>query len=315
MMSEQKIQVANAPCSWGTLEFEGMQGDRLGYQQMLDELVATGYTATELGDWGFMPTDPAMLYEALKQRNLAMLGAYVGVRLRESAALGEGGARTLATARLLAGVAEKLGQTQSPFLVLADDNGVDPVRTQNAGRVRPEMGLSETEWRTFAQGVERIAQTIRAETGLRLVFHPHCAGFVETPDEIARLLDMTDPALVGLVFDTGHYAFGAGEGGCETVLEALERFAGRIWYVHFKDCQPDLARRARIENWDYFSAVRHGIFCELGQGCVDFPGVLAWLQQRDYQGWITVEQDVLPGMGSPKESAQRNRDYLTQIGL
>jgi inosose dehydratase len=43
--------------------------------------------------------------------------------------------------------------------------------------------------------------------------------------------------------------------------------------------------------------------------------VSEWLQQRNYQGFITVEQDVLPGMGQPKESAGRNRDYLRSIGL
>jgi len=48
---------------------------------------------------------------------------------------------------------------------------------------------------------------------------------------------------------------------------------------------------------------------------VDFPGVLQVLQAINYNGWIVVEQDVLPGMGSPKESAQRNREYLRSIGL
>jgi len=36
------IQVGNAPCSWGTLEFEGEQGGRLTYARMLDELTVTG---------------------------------------------------------------------------------------------------------------------------------------------------------------------------------------------------------------------------------------------------------------------------------
>jgi inosose dehydratase len=61
--------------------------------------------------------------------------------------------------------------------------------------------------------------------------------------------------------------------------------------------------------------VRQGVFCELGQGEVDFVAVLAVLRQQGYQGWIVVEQDVLPGMGSPKASARRNRDYLRDIGL
>ena len=307
------IKVANAPCSWGTLEFEGMQGERIEYQQMLNELVETGYTATELGDWGFMPTDPATLQKELGQRQLTMLGAYVGVKLKAPEVHATGEATAVRTARLLAETAERNGQSQQPFLVLADDNGIDPVRSGHVGWATPEMGLSEAEWQTFAEGAERIAQAVRRESGLRTVFHHHCAGFVETPAEINRLLELTDPEVLGLVFDTGHYAYGAGR--CEGVLEAMDRFASRIWYVHFKDCQPEVMRRAIDEEWDYFTALRHGVFCELGQGCVDFAGVLDWLKQRQYQGWITVEQDVLPGMGAPKESARRNREYLKSLGL
>ncbi|HMQ50526.1 MAG TPA: TIM barrel protein [Anaerolineae bacterium] len=312
MVTTTKIHVANAPCSWGTLEFEGMQGDRIDYRQMLDELVETGYTATELGDWGFMPTDPAQLRDELAQRQLVMLGAYVGVALKYPDRHAAGEATALKIARLLAAVAS---EAQPPFLVLADDNGIEPDRTQKAGRVTPDLYLSSAELATFAQGVERIARAVRAETGLRTVFHHHCAGYVETPAEIGRLLDRTDPDLVGLVFDTGHFAFGAGPDGCQQVLAGLNQFAERIWYVHFKDCQPEVARRSRDEAWDYFTALKHGVFCELGQGCVDFAAVRDWLVQHNYQGWLTVEQDVLPGMGAPKESARRNREYLRQIGL
>ena len=51
------IRVANAPCSWGALEFD-LEGEAPGYVQVLDEIAETGYAGTELGDWGFMPTDP-----------------------------------------------------------------------------------------------------------------------------------------------------------------------------------------------------------------------------------------------------------------
>lgn len=313
-MTNPTIHVGNAPCSWGTLEFEGMEEQRIGYEQMLNELVETGYTGTELGDWGFMPAEPAALQAELKKRNLVMNGAFVPVALKNPDAHTPGEATALRTARLLAAVSAS--QSIKPFLVLADDNGqADPVRTQNAGRVTPEMGLSGPEWQTFAQGVERIARAVRDETGLRTVFHHHCAGYVETPQETARLLELTDPSLVGLVFDTGHYAFGAGENGCDTVLDGLNRFAGRIWYVHFKDCQPAVARQSREQGWSYFESLKRGVFCELGQGCVDFPAVVEWLRRQNYQGFITVEQDVLPGMGVPKESARRNRDYLRSIGL
>ena len=50
------MKIANAPCSWGVLEFE-LDGEAPGYAQVLDEMHQIGYIGTELGDWGFMPTD------------------------------------------------------------------------------------------------------------------------------------------------------------------------------------------------------------------------------------------------------------------
>jgi inosose dehydratase len=121
--------------------------------------------------------------------------------------------------------------------------------------------------------------------------------------------------MLSLVFDTGHYAYGSGNTDAGEVTSGLERFGGRIRYVHFKDCHPGIAQQARSEGWDYFTAVGRGLFCELGKGYVDFPAVVEWLRSRGYRGWITVEQDILPGMGTPKASAQRNREYLRTLGL
>lgn len=300
------MRVGNAPCSWGTLEFAETQAEQIGYSRMLDELAETGYTATELGDWGYMPTEPGALTAELAKRSVKMLGAFVPVALKNQSAHEAGLANAVKTAKLLASV----GSDPKPFLVLADENGSVPERTKNAGRITPELGLQPAEWKIFAAGANRIAQAVFAESGLRTVFHHHCAGYVETPDEIARFLELTDPQRIGLVFDTGHYVFGAGQ--CDAVA-GLQRFQDRVWYVHLKDCQPEVARRSRDEHWDYFQSLRHGVFCELGKGCVDFPAVLAWLAKRNYDGYLLVEQDVLPGMGLPKESARRNREYLRSI--
>lgn len=307
------IHVGNAPCSWGTLEFGSTQSDRTVYARMLDELTDSGYRGSELGDWGFMPTEPGALAAAFRQRGLTLTGAFVGVKLEDPTAHTPSAKTAVKTARLLAQTADRLGGDVRPFLVLAADNGSDPARTLNAGRIRPGMGMSDGEWAIFARGAEAVARAVREETGLRTVFHAHCAGFIETPAEIDRLMALTDPALLGLVFDTGHFAYGAG--GCDGILPALERLAARIEYIHFKDFHPAVSQRVKAQGMDYFQAVGAGVFCELGQGCVDFPAVLAWLRARDYSGFITVEQDVLPGMGAPKESAARNREYLRSIGL
>lgn len=309
------IRVANAPCSWGSLEFDGMEGEAVPYEQMLDELKETGYNGTELGDWGYMPTNPEQLHSELARRELVMLGAFVPVALKVTEAHDAGVAESLKIARLLADVAEKGGYEGLPFLALADDNGTDAVRTAHAGRTNHEMSLTDKQWKVFARGAEKVAAAVRSETGLRTVFHHHCAGFVERPDEVSRLLDMTNPDLLGLVLDTGHYTYGSGSNDSNSVLECFDCFAERIWYMHFKDCHPEIANRARSEGWDYFEAIRRGVFCELGQGCVDFPAVLSRLKKQNYDGWAVVEQDVLPGMGSPKQSAQRNREYLRTLGI
>ncbi len=304
----KELLVGNAPCSWGTLEHQD-QSQSISFDQMLDELVETGYTGTELGDWGYMPTDPVWLSEELAKRNsVVMLGAYVPVAMKNPATHAEGRQGAVRTAKLLAAVAT----TQAPYLVLADDAGTDPLRTKRAGRIRAEDGLSKDEWRIFARGADDIAHAVFDETGLRTVFHHHCAGYVETPDEIEHLLDKTHPDRLGLVFDAGHYVHGTG-GEDGNLIPALERFKERIWYIHLKDLEPEVARRSREEEWDYFTAMRNGLYPELGKGCIDFPALLRWLAARDYKGYALVEQDILPGMGTPKESAARSREYLRSI--
>lgn len=295
------IRVANAPCSWGVLEFD-LQGQAAGPDRVMDEMSAAGYAGTELGDWGFLPTGVTELKKTL--RRLELVGAFVPVALTKREAHDDGEARAVRTARLLARVSER------PFLVLADDNGSVTRRVHLAGRVRPEHGLTKEQWSVFAEGANRIAEAVLREAGVSTVFHHHCAGWVETPQEIDTLLSLTDPALLGLCLDTGHYAFGGGD-----PLDCLRRYRKRIWHVHFKDHDPRVHERCRQEGLDYFAAVKAGIFCGLGQGDVPFPAIVQELRATKYEGWIVVEQDVLPGMGTPLQSAVRSRQYLRGLGL
>lgn len=298
------IEIANAPVSWGVLEFD-LAGKNPAFRQVLKEMHDTGYTGSELGDWGFLPTEAKLLKQELLEQQLSLLAAFVPVDLSDSSAHAEGEAKALRFARLVVAVAG-----ESAFIVLSDDNCQDPVRTLNAGRIRPEHALKDDQWKTFIEGTQRIAHAVDQQTGLRTVFHHHCGGFVETAEEIDKLMRLTDPDLIGLCLDTGHYQYGGGD-----PLAAVKQYSDRIWHLHFKDCHAGIAARSRAEGWGYFEAIRQGVFCELGQGNVDFPAIETELKKNGYDGWIVVEQDVLPGMGSPKESAQRNRDYLRSIGL
>ena len=300
------IRVANAPCSWGVLEFErDAEAAGAPAAQVLDEMAAAGYDGTELGDWGFLPTDPRALAADVERRALSLVGAFVPIALAGEDAVDEGVERAVRTAQLLAGAA---GHTA--VVVLSDDNTAVPNRTARAGRIRDEDGLSAEQWDRYAERAGRVASAVRDATGIRTVFHHHCAGWVETPREIEALMSRTDPEVIGLCLDTGHLMYAGGN-----PVDAVAKYRDRIWHVHFKDCEPELARRARAEGWDYHTAVRRGIFCELGQGMVPFVSVLDALRVEYYAGWIVVEQDVLPGLGTPAASARRNREYLRRMGL
>lgn len=296
------IRIATAPVSWGILEFAG-QSSQQAWDSVLDEMAAAGYEGTELGPYGFLPADADELKAALSARGLRLLSAFVPVRLADRSARERG----LSDARKVGALLAACGCKQ---IVLSDDNGADPRRLSRAGRVAPEDGLDEAGWQALVDGAQHFARQMRDNYGLETVFHHHCAGFVETPGEVARLLERTDPSLVGLCLDTGHYVYGGGD-----PIDCIGRYGARVRHVHLKDVDPGVMVRARAESWDYFRAVAGGLFCELGHGCVDFPGVIGALDAAGYEGWAVVEQDVVGMAGSPLESARRNREYLRGLGI
>ena len=297
------IKIANAPCSWGVIE--NTPGQRSGYRLFLDEMQETGYAGTELGDWGFMPTDPAILKVELAARELTLVASWVTVRLYDADYHEAGIKAAVRTARLLAEVGG-----QDCMIVIGDDHSTIPLRHDNTGRIKPEYGLDDAGWEVYTSGAMRVAAAVKRETGLRAVIHHHGATYVETPSEIETFLNRTDPDLIGLCFDTGHYALAGGD-----PVEGIKKHGNRIWHVHFKDFNPSLLAQADANGWGYQQLIAQGMFNELGTGRVDFAAILNTLKEMNYDGWIVVEQDVWPGLGNPKQNAARNRAYLHRLGL
>ncbi len=283
------------------MEVEGWSPP-LPYGAFLDELKAAGYEGTELGPYGYLPTDPGTLRTELERRSLALTSAFVPLRLKEPGAE-LGGARV---------VGELLRALGARYIVLADD--LWPEREAVAGRTEQSgAGLTTSDWRTVAENVRAVIRQA-AELGLRCVFHHHAGTYIETPAEVARLLEMTD---VGLCLDTGHYAYGGGD-----PVEAVQTFGKRVEYLHFKDLDPVRLRAACAAKVGFLDGVRAGVFCELGGGCVRFPELLAALDRIGYDGWAVVEQDVdataapKPGTPTPFESARTSREYLrSKLGI
>src|SRR5512139_2889285 len=131
------IKIANAPCSWGVLEFD-LDGEAAGYAQVLDEIAETGYVGTELGDWGFMPTDPDALRAELDARGLALVGSFSTPWLQDAARHDRSADDDVRIERLLAAVGGP-----GTFIVLGNDPYGDPVRGKNAGRITAEHGMTD----------------------------------------------------------------------------------------------------------------------------------------------------------------------------
>eukprot|EP00397_Hematodinium_sp_SG-2012_P021332 GEMP01022028.1.p1 GENE.GEMP01022028.1~~GEMP01022028.1.p1 ORF type:complete len:304 (+),score=66.05 GEMP01022028.1:422-1333(+) len=293
------VRFANAPCSWGSLEFEEAKPANFCYR-MLDELQQAGFAGSELGDYGFMPTDPARLKNEIHRRKLHMIGAFCAYALWDPQAYEKGRAYARKVGKLLSAFKD---QPFPPHLVLSDDVSVQE-RIDNTGRIEASMRLSLEKWKNLVDEVAFVKKMMMDEFGVAVYFHPHCGSYIETPHEIVTLLRHTD---VNMVFDTGHIAMGANDPSA--VMDLLTRFPQRIHTFHFKDFDP--AQLAKGGN--YFDLIGRGVFCELGKGCVDFQKVKEWQEQRKYDGWLVVEQDVLPGMGKPFDSARRNFAFLQNL--
>ena len=298
------IQVANAPISWGIMEHVEYPKE-YPYTRVLDELTEAGYRGTELGPYGFLPADAGILRKELEKRSLTLCSAFIDLELGNAAAHKEAFEDLERSAKLISAAGAKL-------LILSDR--ITPDRNAVSGRRAEANALSWTEpqWKLATQAIGEIIERCKA-MGLRVAFHHHAGGHVETPEETDRLLSLFPADQLGLCLDTGHYVYGGGD-----AIAFLEKQVARVWCVHLKDVYDkkiDEARRARM---NFHEAVRHGIFAPVGKGSIDFSRVLSLLKTGSFNGWVVVEADVLPGgvgADAPLANAVSGREYLRKLGI
>lgn len=294
------IRIGNAPCSWGV---EFAQDDRNpSWRAVLKQCAEAGYTGIELGPVGFMPEDPAILAEALAEHELELIGGVVFRAYHDPEAWEDVLDATHRTARAL-----KAHGAQN--LVLIDS--ISPRRAPTAGRATEAEQMDAAEWAAYR---DRIAETARIGTeeyGLTVGIHAHAAGFMDFEPELERLLDEVDERLLKICFDTGHHSYA----GFDPVA-FMKKHIGRISYMHFKDIDPKVKAEVIANRTGFYDACGQGIFCNLGDGDVDFQAVRNVLLEAGFEGWCTVEQDCDPLLDpDPVGDARKNRTYLESIGF
>lgn len=277
-MTTSRFHFASAPDSWGVLDYPGPSWNQ-SYEKMLDEMVTAGYTGTELGPYGFFPTDPAVLKPQLEKRKLKLLGSFVPVLLSDPASAG------LAVAQIRK-VGDLLATLKASFLVLADAQSDE--RNRISGRVPADgsASLSPAQWKNVVKVVEEAAK-VASEFGLDLVFHPHVATYVETPQECERFFDATSHTGIGLCLDTGHCVFGGGD-----AIGEADKFRSVLRFVHIKDVDAKVLEESRRKKLTFEDAIEDKVFTIIGKGSIDFPAFFRLLVKNNYSGWMVVEQDV-----------------------
>ena len=262
---------------------------------VLDEIARTGYEGTQLGN-GF--PRGAALAATLAERGLRLAEVYASLPCSVDGPAGN--AVGLGLERLAL-----LHEAGGEVLVLALDGS--PGRSEASGRTT-EPGtprLTDDAWRLLGEVIDRIASAAVA-AGHPVAFHQHTGTFVETPDELGRLLAVTDPTTLGICLDVGHWVVGGGD-----PVTALRQYGKRVTHVHLKDVDPVVLTELRAGRMpDFGAAIRARLFTELGAGVLDLPGILGELAERDYDGWLMVEQDSC--WGPPSEAAAIGRRVLAQ---
>lgn len=291
-MREEGITFATGPVSWG-VDFADTPTNP-PWAIVLDEISASPVSALELGPVGYLPEDPDVLRDALATRGLSAVGTFVFDDLHAPARRAEVLAIAERTCRAIAAA--------GGAVLVVIDRPCDE-RAATAGRSDAARRLSDGEWAAMRETVDAVAAIAR-EHGLRPAFHAHAGGFVEFADEVERLL--ADTAL-DLCFDSGHAAY-AGIDPAATV----RRWGERIAHVHLKDVRADVLARVEAERLGFWEAIEAGVFCPLGDGVVDVAAVLRALADVGYQGFATIEQDRVPGTGTPLEDLRRSVAVLEQ---
>jgi inosose dehydratase len=303
MMPLHDILVGCGQITW--LKFTAHGVERLASEeQVLVEIAQAGYDGAPAGPGRNQSAQQTI--EQYRQHGLRPAPGYFGTDFWNKQRRDE----ILEQARVQAAFMQAVGCTE----LYVAPSGFDyvtrsgRVRREQAGHVRPEDSLSDEEYQVFAETLNLVGEITLAH-GVRSCFHNHVGTVIETRDEIDRLLNLTDPNLVFLGPDTGHLAWA----GVDPVAFCRD-YVQRIKTLHIKDIDANVREQGREAGWNYETFSQHGIFVELGEGCVSFPAIFDILGQENFSGWLIVETDVTQ-KPTPLDSATISRNYLRSLGL
>ncbi|BAP41138.1 myo-inosose-2 dehydratase [Pseudomonas sp. 21LCFQ02] len=292
-MTQTKVKIGINPISWANDDLPSLGGDT-PLDTILREGKEIGFQGFELG--GKFPSEPDALRDVLGQYDLELVSGWYSSGLAHR------------------DVESEIAAIEPHLRLLAENGAKVMVYGEVAGSIqgqrvplieRPKFH-SDAAWQTYADKISRLAE-FTLSRGVRLAYHHHMGAYVEAPEDIDRLMSLTDPQ-VGLLFDSGHCYMGGGD-----PLSVLKKHIGRVCHVHFKDVRKDVVQLARNNQWSFPDCIINGTFTVPGDGDIDFAALLGELVKADYHGWLVVEAEQDPAVAPAYEYAQKGYQTLRDL--
>lgn len=296
-MRQIPFRIGAHPINWVGEDVKE-HGKHTTYEQILDDMQSLGLLGTEMGRK--YPQDIDLLKQELTKRGMQLVSQWKSVLFSDPSYREE----ELAGYRAHVEFLKEMGCKVISTCEIGGSPQFDPRRSPDQKGV---VRLDEAGWKSLAEGLN-AAGAIAKEYGLTLTYHHHGGTVVERPEEIDRLMELTDPDAVSLLYDTGHAYYGGAD-----PLTVLRKHYDRIAYVHLKDIRKSVLERAREEQADFITCIRRGVFTLPGTGDLDLQPIINELLDRGYDGWAMLEGEQDPAEHPPYEYARKALDYLNAV--
>ncbi|MBR5826617.1 MAG: myo-inosose-2 dehydratase [Clostridia bacterium] len=293
MLNKEKVYLACAPIAWTNDDLPDLGAENT-FEQCVSEMALAGFTGSEIGNK--YPKDVETLKHKLDVRGMRICNAWFSSLL-----LSEGYEATIEAFIKHRDFLHALGAK----VIGASEQG-NSIQGKDVSIFGEKPVYTDEQWELIAKGFNEMGRLAK-EKGMYFTVHHHMGTGVQTEAEIDKLMEITDPDLVYLLFDTGHLSFSG-----EDVLGVLKKYVNRTKHVHLKSIRKDVIEDAKVKGYSFLDSVRAGSFTVPGDGDFDFTPVFDILDEAGYEGWVVVEAEQDPAKANPYEYAVLARNYIRE---
>ncbi len=293
MLNKEKVNLAIAPIAWTNDDMPDLGAENT-FEQCVSEMALAGFTGSEIGNK--YPKDVETLKHKLDVRGMRICNAWFSSLL-----LSEGYEATIEAFIKHRDFLYDLGAR----VIGASEQG-NSIQGKDVSIFGEKPVYTDEQWELIAKGFNEMGRLAK-EKGMYFTVHHHMGTGVQTAEEIDKLMEITDPDLVYLLFDTGHLSFSG-----EDVIGVLKKYVHRVKHVHLKSIRKNVIEDAKEKGYSFLDSVRAGSFTVPGDGDFDFTPVFDVLDEAGYEGWVVVEAEQDPAIANPYEYAVLARNYIRE---